>query len=235
MYESFDPDYIIGSNVSYNVALPEKDDIISQLTNMLVSYSDFGLPCESGFIIEPETNVTTFNFKDAEEAIADGYRATIANIDTIKANVSGRRTREELKQRRRAFRNKILPIAITSVTIDSDKKKLRYSSRSILKKNKKEKLNVEQLEKRYFRLHSASQIDFLYPKLNLKDDSTFNLDLTIHKAKEFRLTVGGHFSSRPVNTGYIGLSYQSIGKIITKTHFEPKRTAEHLQKMSRNF
>ena len=219
MYESFDPDYIIGSNVSHNTALPEKDDIISQLTNMLVSYSDFGLPCESGFIIEPETKVSTFNFKDAEEAIADGYRATIANIDSIKANVSGRRTREELIQRRKAFRDKALPIAITSVTIDSDKKKLRYSSRSILKK-KKETLNVEQLEKRYFRLHSASQVDFLYPRLNLKEDSTFNLDLTIHKAKELRLTVGGHFSSRPVNTGYVGLSYQSIGKIITKTHLE---------------
>lgn len=220
MYETFDPDYIIGCNVSHNVDLPENDDIISQLTNMLVRYSDFGLPCENGFIIEPETNVNTFNFKNAEQAIEDGYRAALANMDTIKANITSRRTRAEVEKRRRAFKSKILPLEITSVSIDSENKKLSYSGRTILKKRKKEKLNPEQLEKRYFRLQSASQVDFLFPRLNLKKDSTFNLDLTIHKAKELRLTVGGHFSSRPVNTGYVGLSYQSIGKIITKTHLE---------------
>lgn len=220
MYETFDPDYIIGCNVSHNVDLPENDDIISQLTNMLVRYSDFGLPCENGFIIEPETNVNTFNFKNAEQAIEDGYRAALANMDTIKANITSRRTRAEVEKRRRAFKSKILPLEITSVSIDSENKKLSYSGRTILKKRKKEKLNPEQLEKRYFRLQSASQLDFLFPRLNLKKDSTFNLDLTIHKAKELRLTVGGHFSSRPVNTGYVGLSYQSIGKIITKTHLE---------------
>ncbi|MEJ6616216.1 MAG: patatin-like phospholipase family protein, partial [Crocinitomicaceae bacterium] len=72
MYKSFSPDFIIGSNVSFNADLPDPDDIISQLTNMLVSYSDYNLPCDYGLIIEPKTNVSTFDFKDVKDAIDDG-------------------------------------------------------------------------------------------------------------------------------------------------------------------
>ena len=62
MYENFNPDYIIGSNVSYNADLPDDDDIISQLTNMLVAYSDFGLPCEAGLLIQPAWDGGNFYF-----------------------------------------------------------------------------------------------------------------------------------------------------------------------------
>jgi NTE family protein len=61
-------------------------------------------------------------------------------------------------------------------------------------------------------LYATPQIDFIYPTVQKKKDSTFNLSLDVRKSKELRLDVGGHFSSRPVNTGYIGLTYRSIGK-----------------------
>jgi NTE family protein len=62
MYNDFNPDYIIGSNVSNNAKPPSEDDLISQLTNMLVSYSDYNLPCDAGIIIQPKTDVSTFEF-----------------------------------------------------------------------------------------------------------------------------------------------------------------------------
>lgn len=220
MYSDFNADYIIGSNVSYNADLPDDDDIISQLTNMLVSYSDFSLPCEQGMIIEPQTEVGTFNFKDAKEAIDAGYNATIAKIDSIKQQVARRTNPEELKRHRSEFMASFVPLNVSSISISSDKRGLRNASRAIMRKKKPEVLTEKQIEKRYFRLYATPQIDFIYPTLKLKEDSTYNLDLAINKAKEFQISVGGHFSSRPVNTGYIGLSYQTIGKIITKTHLE---------------
>jgi len=217
LYEAFNPDYIIGSNVSYNAALPHEDDIISQLTNMLVSYSNYELPCNEGYMIEPQSDVSTFDFASAEQAINDGYTTTIAQMDSIKSHVTRRVDPAELALKRLAFHKNEAPLRISSVSVHNSSKKLKSLSRSIIRKKKSELLDLSLLEKRYFRLHSAPQIDFMFPTLELKEDSTYNLDLYVSKAKEIRLEVGGHFSSRSVNTGYIGLSYQSIGKIATRT------------------
>ncbi|MGB0914739.1 MAG: patatin-like phospholipase family protein [Crocinitomicaceae bacterium] len=217
LYEAFNPDYIIGSNVSYNAALPDEDDLISQLTNMLVRYSNYELPCDEGFMIEPESDVATFDFSNAQQAINDGYRATMAKMDSLKLHIHRRVSPEELTRKRLAFHKNDIDLKISSVSVNNSGKKLKFLSRSIIKKNKNELLDLSLLEKRYFRLYSAPQIDFMYPTLQLKSDSTYNLGLHISKAKEIRLEVGGHFSSRAVNTGYIGLSYQSIGKVATKT------------------
>jgi NTE family protein len=81
----------------------------------------------------------------------------------------------------------------------------------MIRERKNEILDGSKLEKRYYRLYATPQLDFMYPMLNLRPDSTYNLNLEVRKAKDFRLDVGGHFSSRAVNTGYIGLTYRGIG------------------------
>jgi NTE family protein len=46
------------------------------------------------------------------------------------------------------------------------------------------------------------------------------LKLFIRKAKDFQLDLGGHFSSRPVNTGYVGLTYKMVGAVASSIHAE---------------
>lgn len=220
MYNDFDPDYIIGSNVSFNAAPPEADNLISQLTHMLMTNSDFTLPCNEGFIIVPDTDVSTFNFVGVRQAIEDGYNSTMLLIDSLKLQISRRTEPDEMAARRAAFRAKIAPIAVTSVSTRSDEKELKYTRLSMIKSKKKETLDLDLLEKRYFRLYATKQVDFIYPRLETKADSTHNLALEVKKSKEFRVDVGGHISSRPVNTGYLGITYQTIGEIITKSHVE---------------
>lgn len=220
MYQDFNPDYIIGSNVSYNAAPPEPDDLIGQLTNMLVSHTDFDLPCEQGLIILPQTDVSTFNFEEAKKAIDDGYNATLKSIDSLKMFIQKRRTIEELTASRAKFRSKIVPLNVIDVQTTSEHKNLKYTRLAMIKRNKFERISQEDLEKRYYRLYSSPQIEFMFPTLSLLDDSSYALKMNVQKAKEFILEVGGHLSSRPVNTGYAGLTYQTIGKVITQTRFE---------------
>lgn len=220
MYEDFSPDYIIGSNVSFNEPPPEQNDLIGQLTHMLVTNSDFTLPCEEGIIIVPETDVSTFDFDGVKQAIIDGYVSTLKQIDSLKTQISRRTTPEEMAAKRAAFRKKIKPIQVTSVSTNTNGKELRYTRLSMIKSKKAENLDIEEVEKRYFRLYATPQVDFIFPRLEKKADGTHNLALEIQKSKDFRIDVGGHVSSRPVNTGYFGLTYQTIGKIITKSHVE---------------
>jgi NTE family protein len=219
MYQDFDPDFIIGSNVSINAMPPMENDLISQVTNMLVAFSDFNLPCEEGILIQPDPNLATFDFENAATAIKSGYDETIKKIDIIYAHVQRRVSKEELTIKRLNFRANIRDIAVSSITSNLNRKKdITFAEKSLLNNRKKEIIDLEKLEKRYYRLYASDQIDFIYPILQLKKDSTYNLELEIRKAKDFKLDVGGHFSSRAVNTGYLGITYRTLGKAASSFH-----------------
>jgi NTE family protein len=212
MYQEFNPDYIIGSNVSNNAKPPSEDDLISQLTNMLVSYSDYNLPCDEGIIIQPKTDVSTFEFEDVKLAIENGYQNALLYLDSIGMHVDRRVSVDELAARRKAFRQKIAPLTVSEIkTISNYKRPINFVTSSLIRVRKNEVLSLKQLENRYYRLNATNQIAFLYPLVSLKD-STYRLNLEVKKSKAFKLEVGGHFSSRPVNTGFIALSYRLIGK-----------------------
>jgi NTE family protein len=222
MYNDFSPDYIIGSNVSYNAKPPQPDDLIGQLTNMLVFYSNFQLPCEEGVIIEPATEVGTFSFEEAKRAIQDGYNSAIMAMDSILPNLRTLSTKIEIQARRQEFLNQLNKEQpeISSVNVHSDRLRMRNVEKALLRSKKGEHITLEELEKRYYRLYASEQIDFMFPTLDLKPDSTYELNLSVRKARDIKLDVGGHLSSRPVNTGYFGLTYQTVGKILTSTKVE---------------
>ncbi len=213
MYKDFSPDFIIGSNVSYNAESPSEDDLISQVTNMLVSHSDFTLPCEMGIIIQPKTNANTFDFQYVKEIINDGYNSTLNYLDSIEKHILKKSTKEELELKRSIFRSKIIQFKIESISTSSFKNEnLKYIERSIMNNKRENNLSLKKIEKRYYRLYTSSQIDFIFPTLTKKTDSTYNLNLNVRKSKEFKLNVGGHYSSRAVNTGYLGITYRHLGK-----------------------
>ncbi len=222
MYNSFSPDYIIGSNVSGNAILPTEDDLISQLTNMLVSQTNFELPCDDGIVINPKTNVRTFDFSEVKNAIDDGYNSTIQYLDSIENHVSRRVTIEELEIRRAKFKKEIIPLTLSAINVTSPQRKsdISFVRQSILKNNRKENIDYPLLKKRYFRTNAIPQLEYLYPTLDLQQDSSFVMNINVRKAKDFKVEVGGHFSSRPVNMGYIGLTYYNLSKIALRAKAE---------------
>jgi NTE family protein len=221
MYNDFSPDYMIGSNVAGNAKPPAEDDLLAQLRSMLVSYTNFDLPCTEGIVIRPVTNIGTFEFENIEEAIQDGYLSTLKYLDSIEIHVARKVSKEELTAKRAAFKKKIFELNISSVnTYSLNKTDESFVRKSILKNTKNQIITPELLTKRYFRTAAIQQIDYLLPTITLKPDSTFNLDLLVRKTKDFKLEVGGHFSSRSINTGYIGLTYYNLSKVAIKVKGE---------------
>lgn len=213
LYEEFEVDYIIGSNVSYNADPPKEDDLISQITNMLVTPSDFSLPCKNGIIIEPETEVTTFDFENVKTAIDAGYNLTLKNLDSIRNYVKDSVDPNDLNLKRSEYKTKITPLRIKNIiAIDQNLDTIDFVVNSIKGNQSDPYINEEKLRKRYFRTMASPQIKRLYPTISLNTDSTYTAKMYVKKEKEFELEVGGHFSSRAVNTGFIGLSYNNISK-----------------------
>jgi len=218
MYDEFLPDILIGSNVSGNAAPPDEDNFLSQITNMLVSHTTYELPCHEGIILEPNTQTSTFEFESVRQAIEAGYKATMDKIDAINDLTSRRTHLNELDMKRALFR-KQNHVFIDSISANKIKKNnLYFAKNSILRSNRGEKIMVNTLEKRYYRLYSAQQIEFIFPTIKHRIDSFYTLNLNIRKVREFKLNAGGHFSSRSVNTGYIAIDYRNIGRIATNLH-----------------
>ncbi len=221
MYSEFNPDYIIGSNCAVSASKPNEKDFIGLIQHMMETPTEYKLPCTQGIIIRTNTAVGTFQFDEVKQAIEDGYRATILVIDTIEMQISRRHSAEELRHKRDVFKQKTRPLVVSSITIDSNEKRnLSFAGKSLYSKNKVGGLSADLLQKRYFRLSSNPQIEFMYPTFGLKKDSSFNLNLFVRKSNDFKVDVGGHLCSRSVNTGYIGLTYRRLGKAASSLHAE---------------
>lgn len=219
MYDEFNPDYIIGSNVSDEMNQPDEQDFIGLLDHMTRMPTNYTMPCSSGVILRPVVTMGTFDFDLAQKAIDLGYQEAMKYIDTIRANLSRTLDTQTMLARRAAWKAGQKEMKVSSLeTHFYDEKKAAYIDRSLL--NKKKAINLMDLEKRYYRLHAAQQIDFMFPTLTKQIDSTYHLDLYVRKAKPFLVDVGGHFSSRPVNTGYLGLTYRTLGRMGTALHGE---------------
>ncbi len=211
MEESFQPDYIIGSNVSSNATPPLETDILSQIINMTVTPTNYTIPHNKGIMITPKTGITTFNFDEIDKAIQSGYNETILLIDSIKAHVKRKSDINQIQEKRKKFNQICRKITIAEIESENTNLRSDYFIRKTIFPNK-EKLDSSTFAKRYFRLSENPGIDFLYPKFSLLRDSSYKLQLQSRKSKELTIDIGGLFSSRSINTGFLGLKISRINK-----------------------
>lgn len=212
MYDEFNPDFIIGSNVSYNEAPPTDDNLMSQIKNMFSTHSKYVLPCEEGLIIEPDLgDIGTFDFDRIEEAIQIGYETTLAKIDSIKMQVQTRVSKEDRQKAREKFNARKNTLHINQVQVPGlEKDQGNYIERKLIKEKRESDIGYTDLKLRYLRLYQSEHILSIFPTVQFYNDSTQILSLAIRKEKPFKTSFGGHYSSKPVNTGFLSISYSDF-------------------------
>ena len=213
MYNEFDPDFIIGSNVSYNEPKPTREDLMSQVRNMFSTYSDFSLPCKQGIIIEPDLGdeVGTFEFDKIPRAIEIGYQAAMAKMDSIKMYVSIRVSKDERAKAREKYCKRRLKMNISSISIEGIDDDAKNYYRQKLQHGKKDNhIDYRTIKKRYLHIFQSEHVESLYPIIDMENDTSQLMTLVVNRQKPLRLGFGGHYSSRPVNTGFLSISYSDF-------------------------
>ncbi len=212
MYSDFLPDFIIGSNVANNAAPPSEDDLLSQLRAMMQGRTDYSVICEEGVIIEPVTTTTLFDFSQPGKTVADGYRAAMERMPEILAQVKRREPRDSVNARRKAFREAMPPLVFDEVRITGlNKNRTRFVEKSLMPREGT--FTLQQLKPAYFRLYADHNIALLYPKATyVPERKAFELDVLVKPEKDLDVRFGGMFSSRPINTGMVGLRYNLFGR-----------------------
>jgi NTE family protein len=208
--EYFQPDLIIGCNVSENLKAPNEDDLLSQIKSMLVNRDPLKSTPVNMITIKPVTGIVgLFDFNDPEPVIAAGEAATLERMPEILAKVERRISADEWKIRRNAFRFKIKQIKVNEFNIKGlNKYQRKYVERLFI--NHEEEIGLDNIKEQYFRLEADPKFAQLYPLLSQKEDSTFRLDLYVKKDKSLQASAGGNFSSRPINAAFVGLQYHYL-------------------------
>ncbi len=216
MYDAFLPDYMLGSNVAYNAPPPSEDDLMSQLKSIMMEHTNYAVPCEPGLIIEPKTATTLFDFTTAKQAVADGYAAAMMRMPEIKQQVARRVPRAEVEARRKAFRAKCPPFTIGDIRyVGVTRSQATFCDRLLNKGNAP--IGISTLKPRYFRLYDDNNVSGLYPRATYdKLRGDYDLDLLVKRAKKVDVLFGGMYSSRPINTGMLGLRYHLFGRTSTR-------------------
>ncbi len=212
LYEEFLPDVILGCNVSQNVEAPKEDDLMSQLVNMIQYRTDFDNVCEDMITITPDIEISTFDFSRVEEAINSGYVSTLKRMDSIRLIVDNRISKEQIEQKRKTFASKHKPILIKEIKVEG----LPESQGQAIIKNLLQRetyITIPEFQKRFFRLYADEKVRYTYPTIKLDPlDNKYIATVHVKPEKKLELGFGGHFSSRPLNMGFVQIKYHIRGR-----------------------
>jgi NTE family protein len=210
--KEFNPDIIIGCNVSGSNPKAADDDLISQLQAMILYRSQVQTNSSNALIIEPQLgDISTFDFDKIEEAIAIGYETTVAQLPVIKEFIQREETLSSKNQQRLTFQEKFNPLLIDEIMIRGLKKSQSRYVQKIMAKGES-KLDLTDLKRSYLKLFGDDKINTVFPSAQFKSENkSYRLDLDVKKEKNFLISFGGNFSSRSINSGFIGVKYNLFG------------------------
>lgn len=212
IYSEFLPDVILGCNVSGKVSGPEEEDLFSQLQSMILFRSEYAKLCEHTIIVEPSlSEIGTFDFDRMGEAIDGGYSATMDSLTVINRMIDRRVSLAEKNQKRQAFRSRFTPLIIENIEIEGLEKSQKAYVRKIMGR-KSGPQPLYKLKTSYFRVFDDDKIRSIFPVAGYnKTSGMFTLKLDVKKEKDLMLSFGGNYSSRSINTGFVGLRYNLFG------------------------
>lgn len=217
--KDFEPDYIIGTNVSskiFNDYPKENDEKLMNrfLMYLFLSKTDSTSIGKNGTYIQP--NVSTFsttNFSPVAELIKKGYEAAMADMPKIKKALSRRVSVEELKKRREEFKNQSQELEFSSIKATGVNSKQKKYVESVVRSTIKEKISLEQVRTGYYKLVADDNFETVYPRIKYDSEKDiYDFELQVQPQKNFKIDFGGAISTRPIGNAYVGLQYNYLRK-----------------------
>ena len=213
MQQEFNPDYIIGVNVSSKKYNEYPKDQEEKLANSFLMYMFLSNPDSTGMgphsaYIQPDmSNHNSTSFSSVQELIQLGYDAAMAQMPKILREIARRSLPEEVKERRKAFNSKNPDLVFENVQINGANSRQQSYIERVLRANGKQ-LDLFKIKAGFTKLVADENFETVYPRITYKDSlNTFDFDLEVKTQKNFKVDFGGSISTRPISNAYLGLQY----------------------------
>lgn len=209
VHTEFQPDIVIGSVVSDNPPPPKRDDIVSQLQNLLQHPTQYDILTDQGVLIKPDVpDIAVNDMSQNAELIAEGYRSALEKMDDIKGFIDHHEDPVRREIKRMAFRNSIPDLQIGEIRVNGlTKQQTAYVLNVLGHQRLPSPLN--EVKFNYFSMLLNNRFEHAYPFLEFDNIAGyFILNLELEKSREFLRSFGGNISSRPVNHIFGKFAYE---------------------------
>lgn len=218
MQQEFNPDYMIGVNVSskkYNDYPKGQEEKLANsfLMYMFLSNPDStGMGANSAYIQPDISNYSSTSFSSVQELIQLGYDAAMAQMPKILKEIARRSLPEEVKDRRKAFNSKNPDLVFENVHINGANSRQQSYIERVLRSDGK-KLDLFKIKAGFTKLVADENFETVYPRISYQDSlNTFDFDLEVKTQKNFKVDFGGSISTRPISNAFLGLQYSILDK-----------------------
>ncbi len=211
MKKTFKPDIIIGHKVADDKRKADSDDLLQQLSNLVMRPTNFKISPKDGILLETNfKNVGLLDFNKIDFILSEGIQTANNAIDSIKGLVKRRVTSEEVQKKRDEFNSKKPELYFQNIQIEGvkDPMQRKYIIQSI--KHKYNVITLQSLKKEYFKLIADEHIKSILPIARYNPETGyFDLNLKVEPNKKFEVKVGGNISTKPINQGFASFDYRN--------------------------
>lgn len=218
--EDFRPSLIVGSICTAGNTPPsEESNIFDQAFMLAMQETDYSLPEERSVRIARAVDVNMLDFENAGAIMDAGYADAIAAMPELLEKITERRTPEEYAARREAFRAKSPPLIFNDYKLDGLTPARREYIRDFLKVDRRtpgrqRPMGFGELRDNLFGVLAGGDFTMDFPHVTYDAQSErYSFEARFRTKPNFKISVGGSVSSTAFNTAYIGLNYQTIGRV----------------------
>ncbi|MFA5971737.1 MAG: patatin-like phospholipase family protein [Lentimicrobiaceae bacterium] len=217
--EDFYPDIIIGSKAAGNYDPPKEDDVVSQLSSMLMGETKFNLYCNASVLVEPKLkDVNVIDFTNTEAFIDSGYVSTLRLIPQIRQFILDTVSQAEHDSIRKHFNARKPDLKVNNIEVHGlQQGQSLYIANAIMGQvnaRKSNDLDLKKVKAGYFKVVGENRLKSVYPTL-LYDTITqrYSLVIDAQYQKGIVADFGGSLSSGGSNEIFLQLKYSLWRKI----------------------
>lgn len=211
MKETYNPDIIIGHKVADDPKAPGNDNIMEQITNMVLRPTDYKIKEEEGILMETEfKDVGLLDFQKYDFIYNKGTETARQFLDSIKGRVERRVSPERVTQKRKKFNAGKPQLYFQNIQVEgvNDPMQRKFIIQSI--KHRYNVIPLDLLKKEYFKLIADQHLRSIRPIAHYnRETGYFDLHLKVEAEKKFRINIGGNISTRPINQGFASIDYRA--------------------------
>jgi NTE family protein len=211
MKKIFNPDIIIGHKVADENKEADADDLMQQISNMVMRPTNFEIDKDEGILLETKLdNTGLLDFDKIDSTIVKGERTAQKSIDSIKGLIKRRVSAKEIQEKRDSFNSKKPELLFQNIQVEGvkDPMQRKFIIKSI--KHNSDTFPLSTLKTEYFKLVADDHLKSIQPLTNYNPESGyFDLHLKVEPEKHMDISIGGNLSTKPINQGFAAFNYRA--------------------------
>ena len=211
MKEVFKPDVIIGHQVADDQKTANPDDLMAQISNLVMRPTNFEIDENEGILLKSEfKGVGLLDWNKADMIMVEGMKTAYNSLDSIKSLIIRRITPFEVSRARAKLNDKKPELYFQNIQVEGvkDPMQRKYIIQAI--KGKDDVATLHDFKKEYFKLIADEHIKSIMPVSRYNPETGYyDLHLKVDPQKKIEVKIGGNISTKPINQGFASFNYRT--------------------------